>query len=239
MPPATTPTLCRPCQRHDRAGAMPTVRGDKGALPRSHSDCSGRNCYTVDEDAIAAIVRLTGRRPSELGGAWCVRRYRVRAFLELDVPVRPVGDVIEKGKGWPTNLPAVFGPAAATFVVTAWVCGRGGVDDLGKRLVRWRMPARWWIASLAPLWFLSSPDRRGKAGARPCRRYTVRAQPGSFVWSSASSPVLYRRMVSPSGSYTSTTGMGSLGAVLTRRSPGQDRLAARDGRRSSGSIRRA
>ena len=32
-----------------------------------------------------------------------------------------VGDVIEKGSGWPTHVIALFGPMAAAVVVTAWV----------------------------------------------------------------------------------------------------------------------
>lgn len=70
-------------------------------------------------------------------------------------PLAAVGDVIEKGRGWPTNQPALLGPALAAFAVTAWLCGRTGVGDLLARVGRWRMPARWWAATLTPLWFLA------------------------------------------------------------------------------------
>jgi uncharacterized protein len=70
-------------------------------------------------------------------------------------PFVDVGDVIEKGVGWPTNFPAGLGPALAAFVVTALVWGREAVRDLLARMARWRMPWRWWAATLSPLAFLA------------------------------------------------------------------------------------
>jgi uncharacterized protein len=70
-------------------------------------------------------------------------------------PFVAVGDVIEKGVGWPTNFPALLGPAIAAFVVTAVVWGRARVRDLLARMARWRMPLRWWAATLSPLAFLA------------------------------------------------------------------------------------
>ena len=70
-------------------------------------------------------------------------------------PFAAAGDVVEKGVGWPTNLPALFGPALAAFAVTAVVWGRAGVRDLLARMARWRMPLRWWAATLSPLAFLA------------------------------------------------------------------------------------
>lgn len=70
-------------------------------------------------------------------------------------PFAALGDVIEKGRGWPTNEPAVFGPAVAAFAVTAWLSGRVGVADLIARMARWRMSVGWWAATLAPVWFLA------------------------------------------------------------------------------------
>jgi membrane protease YdiL (CAAX protease family) len=69
-------------------------------------------------------------------------------------PFVAVGDVIERGKGWPTHWPALVGPALAAFVVTAWLSGRAGLSDLVARMRRWRMPLRWWVATLSPLGFL-------------------------------------------------------------------------------------
>jgi membrane protease YdiL (CAAX protease family) len=70
-------------------------------------------------------------------------------------PFVAVGDVIEKGVGWPTNFPALLGPALAALVVTALVWGRAGVRDLLARIARWRLPFRWWVATLSPLAFLA------------------------------------------------------------------------------------
>lgn len=70
-------------------------------------------------------------------------------------PLAAVGDVIEKGKGWPTSQPSLLGPALAALAVTAWVSGRTGVRELLARIGRWRMPARWWFATLSPVGFLA------------------------------------------------------------------------------------
>jgi CAAX protease family protein len=70
-------------------------------------------------------------------------------------PFVAAGEVIEKGVGWPTNLPALVGPAIAAFVVTRFVWGPVRVRNLLARMARWRMPLRWWAATLSPLAFLS------------------------------------------------------------------------------------
>jgi membrane protease YdiL (CAAX protease family) len=68
-------------------------------------------------------------------------------------PFVAAGDVVKKGVGWPTHFPALLGPALAALVVTAVVC-RAGVRDLLARMARWRVPLRWWAATLSPLAFL-------------------------------------------------------------------------------------
>ena len=70
-------------------------------------------------------------------------------------PFVAAGEVVEKGVGWPTNLPALLGPALAAFAVTAVVWGRAGVRDLLTRMAHWRLPLRWWAATLSPLGFLA------------------------------------------------------------------------------------
>jgi uncharacterized protein len=69
-------------------------------------------------------------------------------------PLAIRGDVIMKGQGWPTHLPALAGPAVAALLVTAWITGRAGTSDLLAKIARWRMPLRWWAATLSPLAFL-------------------------------------------------------------------------------------
>jgi membrane protease YdiL (CAAX protease family) len=62
--------------------------------------------------------------------------------------------VVHRGEGWPTHCPALLGPAIAAVVVTAWTMGRPGVRGLLARMVRWRVPIRWWLVALSPVAFL-------------------------------------------------------------------------------------
>lgn len=62
--------------------------------------------------------------------------------------------VVLRGEGWPTHYPALFGPAIAAVVITAWTLGRPGIRDLLARAARWRVPLRWWLAALSPVAFL-------------------------------------------------------------------------------------
>lgn len=62
--------------------------------------------------------------------------------------------IVRRGTGWPTHLPALLGPAIAAVIVVAWTTGRPGLRDIGTRMVRWRVPARWWLVALSPVVFL-------------------------------------------------------------------------------------
>ncbi len=62
--------------------------------------------------------------------------------------------VIRRGEGWPTHYPMLLAPAIAAVVVTAWTMARPGLRDLLARLVRWRVPVRWWLAALSPAGFV-------------------------------------------------------------------------------------
>jgi membrane protease YdiL (CAAX protease family) len=62
--------------------------------------------------------------------------------------------VVRQGQGWPTHYLALFGPAIAAVVVTAWTLGRPGVRDLLARMARWRVAARWWLVAVSPVAFL-------------------------------------------------------------------------------------
>jgi CAAX protease family protein len=62
--------------------------------------------------------------------------------------------VVLRGEGWPTHYPALFGPAIAAVVVTAWTMGRPGIGDLLARVARWQVPPRWWLVALSPAAFL-------------------------------------------------------------------------------------
>jgi membrane protease YdiL (CAAX protease family) len=90
--------------------------------------------------------------PSARGVRSLVRRRPVLAFFVLayvlswswDAFVVVHQGTVEAGRGWPTHLPALLGPAAAAVVVTALVDGRAGVVDLGRRATRWRIGWSWW-----------------------------------------------------------------------------------------------
>jgi hypothetical protein len=69
-----------------------------------------------------------------------------------------------KGCRVATHFPALLGPALAASVVTARVFGRAGVRDLLARMARWRMPVRWWAATLSPLAFLGVALAVARAG---------------------------------------------------------------------------
>jgi membrane protease YdiL (CAAX protease family) len=70
------------------------------------------------------------------------------------IPLAAAHLVVPRGVGWPTHFPALLGPAVAALVVTAWTMGRPGVRDLGARMARLRVPARWWLVTVSPLVFL-------------------------------------------------------------------------------------
>ena len=70
------------------------------------------------------------------------------------IPFAATGRTVFQGQGWPTHFPSLVGPMLAAFVVTAWTIGRGGVRDLLRRMVRWRIGWRWWLAALSPVAFL-------------------------------------------------------------------------------------
>jgi CAAX protease family protein len=70
------------------------------------------------------------------------------------IPLAAAHEVVRRGVGWPTHLPALLGPAVAAVVVTAWTMGRPGLRDLGARVARWRVPARWWLVAVSPVVFL-------------------------------------------------------------------------------------
>ncbi len=60
------------------------------------------------------------------------------------VPIALAGIHVGPGQGWPTHLPGLLGPAIAAIIVTVVFDGRAGLADLGRRIVRWRMPWPWW-----------------------------------------------------------------------------------------------
>jgi membrane protease YdiL (CAAX protease family) len=70
------------------------------------------------------------------------------------IPLLLQDQVVEQGRGWPTHFPALLGPLIAAVVVTAWTAGRSGLRDFLSRIIRWRVPLKWWLVALSPLLFL-------------------------------------------------------------------------------------
>ena len=70
------------------------------------------------------------------------------------IPLAAAHQIVRRGEGWPTHYPALLGQAIAAVVVTAWTMGRPGVRDLLARMVRWRVPVRWWLMAVSPALFL-------------------------------------------------------------------------------------
>jgi len=60
------------------------------------------------------------------------------------IPLAVAGVHVAPGQGWPSHLPGLLGPAIAAVVTTAVFDGRGGLRDLLRRIVRWRMRWYWW-----------------------------------------------------------------------------------------------
>jgi membrane protease YdiL (CAAX protease family) len=70
------------------------------------------------------------------------------------IPMAVTHRAVVSGQGWPTHFPALFGPAAAAFLVIAAMTGRAGVAGLLRRIVLWRVGWRWWLVALSPAGFL-------------------------------------------------------------------------------------
>jgi len=67
------------------------------------------------------------------------------------IPLAVTHQVVDRGQGWPTHYPALFGPAVAAFLVVAATTGRRGIAELLRRVVLWRVGWRWWLVAFSPL----------------------------------------------------------------------------------------
>lgn len=70
------------------------------------------------------------------------------------VPLALTGREVAAGSGWPTQVPALFGPMVAAFVASSRWGGRAAVGDLVRRMLRTRVPSRWWVFAISPLLLL-------------------------------------------------------------------------------------
>src|SRR3954447_1423712 len=71
------------------------------------------------------------------------------------IPLAVAGATVRAGVGWPSHVPALVGPLLAAFVVTASREGRLAVHHLLDRMVRFRVPVRWWLFAVSPLLLLA------------------------------------------------------------------------------------
>ena len=70
------------------------------------------------------------------------------------IPLAVTHQVVDRGQGWPTHYPALFGPAVAALLVVATTTGGRGIAELLGRMVWWRVGWRWWLVALSPLVFV-------------------------------------------------------------------------------------
>ena len=96
--------------------------------------------------AATARAATAGRRPI----VWFFGLAYALSWLWL-VPIAAAGGRVAAGRGWPTHLPALLAPLAAALIVTARSDGTAGLNDLGRRMVRVRVPLRWWVFAVSPL----------------------------------------------------------------------------------------
>jgi membrane protease YdiL (CAAX protease family) len=97
--------------------------------------------------ATAALLR----RHSVIG-------YFVIAFAfswAIWIPMALAGMRVYQGAVWPNHIPGLFGPMVAAFIMSALLAGRSGVADLLRRMFRWRVEVKWYLAALSPLAFFA------------------------------------------------------------------------------------
>jgi len=102
---------------------------------------------------VSPSVDIRGRtRHLRSGPAAAIRRHPIGSHLALTfalswaywVPLALAG-----GQG--SHVPGLLGPGWAALVVSAIAQGRAGPRNLAARMVRWRVPLRWYLVALAPL----------------------------------------------------------------------------------------
>lgn len=100
---------------------------------------------------------LTPRSFGRAGIQDAVRRHRSAAYLSVAfglswsvwTAMALGGSVVIPG-GSTTHFPGLFGPMIAAFVITAIADGHSGLRDLVSRMVRWRVPLRWYAFAFIP-----------------------------------------------------------------------------------------
>lgn len=86
-----------------------------------------------------------------------VRRHPVGSFIVLAwglswaywIPMAIRGEIATPG-GSVSHFPGLLGPLVAAVIVTALAEGRVGLRAFWSRLVRWRVPLRWYLVAIIP-----------------------------------------------------------------------------------------
>ena len=141
-----------------------------------------------------------GPRPVQAG--------RVVAFVALAyllswsfwLPLALTGTIVASGRGWPTHLPGLLGPAIAAVLVTGVTEGRAGLAELWSRMVRWRVPWAWYalVAATGALVLIPLATQQDASGA-DLLRYS--GAPAAGLW-----VVLYVLVVNGFGEETGWRG---------------------------------
>jgi membrane protease YdiL (CAAX protease family) len=95
-------------------------------------------------------TEVTATASSQTGFVQLLRRYPLISYFVMAYAISwfyvivfeiiwPVPDTIV------TDVPVLFGPVVAGFVMTAVVAGRAGVRQFLRRLVLWRVSPRWYL----------------------------------------------------------------------------------------------
>lgn len=105
---------------------------------------TGAATTTRGPQAVWSLRAATARHPV---AAFLILLYAVTGGLAL-VPALTEPGMLPRQASLYGVLISAIGCAASAFVVTAAVGGRLAVRDLARRLLRWRVPLRWYAISL-------------------------------------------------------------------------------------------
>jgi uncharacterized protein len=86
------------------------------------------------------------------GVVGAMRRHPLGAFYALAFLISWgywVPDAVRGGHA--SHFPGLLGPMLAAAAVTGLTQGKAGLRDLGSRMIRWRVPLRWYLATALPL----------------------------------------------------------------------------------------
>ena len=77
-----------------------------------------------------------------------LRRYPLIAFFTLSYAITWPGWWLESTGNQYGALPGYFGPAIAAILVAAITDGKEGLEELIARLLRWRVPFKWYLVTV-------------------------------------------------------------------------------------------